>query len=524
MPLMLNKKTLLSVILVASFALLGLMAIQVFWIQNSLSIREENFRRGVNDACRQVVRQLEHIDALRLLEKGSEDELSDGRNMKAMDSLRQAFDEYLTDHPDVFNNPYREAEPEPASGEKPAGIPSLGPETQIALPETSSVESYMPDSIKQAAIQAFVRRKSSLLERALEDMLSGNEPMSSKNRLTEGLLDTLLRSELANRGIYAEFVFGVFNPIRNEFTVLSDPERKERILRSGMIFALFPSDMVVNPDYLMIHFPEQRHYLLTNMWGLLAISVLLLLIIILSFIYSITTVYRQRRFAEMKNDFINNMTHEFKTPISTVSLACEALGDADVQKSEQLYDSYINIISDENKRLGIMAEKILQTAVIDKGELRLKKEDIDLHEIILDVIRNIRIQVEIKDGSILTELEAGSASMKADRVHMSNVIYNLLDNANKYTPRKPSIVVRTEQVQRLIKVTIEDNGIGISKADQKKVFDRLYRVPTGDVHDFKGFGLGLSYVKAIVEKHGGRVGVDSELEKGSKFWFILPIT
>jgi two-component system phosphate regulon sensor histidine kinase PhoR len=203
-------------------------------------------------------------------------------------------------------------------------------------------------------------------------------------------------------------------------------------------------------------------------------------------------------------------------------LACEARRDSDIQKSIDLYDNYISIISEENQRLGVMAEKILQTAVIDKGELKLKKERVDVHHIIQDVIRNLRIQVEIKDGSIATRYQAKKFVLEADKVHLANVVYNLLDNANKYTPRKPRIEVITEDVPQGLRVSISDNGIGISKSDQKKVFDRLFRVPTGNVHDFKGFGLGLSYVKAIVEKHGGKTGVESEPGKGSTFWFILP--
>lgn len=524
-----NKKTLGLVIVFASLALLGLMAIQIIWIRNSLEVRQENFRRGVSDAARQVVRHLEQIDALKLLEHGNKAGNGIAPGTAEMDSLRLAFDQYLNEHPDVF---------EPGTGRKHQHNGNqggrgpnkrrteYGPGTNIS-PKPMGADfpvfgENVPDSLKKAVIKEFVRRKTELMEKALEEMLGGDQPMNSEHRLTQGLVDTLLKAELDARGIYANYVFGIFNPMQNNFTILTDPAKEDEILKSGLIFTLFPSDNFANPDFLMIHFPGQRSYLLTQMWGLLGVSVILLIIIILSFIYSITTVLRQRKFAEMKNDFINNMTHEFKTPISTISLACEALGDADVQKSEQLYVNYISIISDENKRIGIMAEKILQTAVIEKGELRLKKESIDLHSIIEDVIRNIRIQVEIKDGNITTLFHAKNHRLEGDKVHMSNVIYNLLDNANKYTPRKPVISIISEDIPNGIRVSIQDNGIGISKSDQKKVFDKLYRVPMGDVHDFKGFGLGLSYVKAIIEQHGGRVGVESESGKGSSFWFTLP--
>jgi two-component system phosphate regulon sensor histidine kinase PhoR len=226
----------------------------------------------------------------------------------------------------------------------------------------------------------------------------------------------------------------------------------------------------------------------------------------------------------MKNDFINNMTHEFKTPISTISLACEALNNHDIVRSPEFTESYINIILEENNRLATMAEKILQTAVIEKGQLKMKRERIDLHEVITDVIKNIRIHVEIKDGVIRKQCKATNPVLLGDKVHLTNLVYNLLDNANKYSPRKPVITVRTENTSNGILLTIEDHGIGISKGEQKKIFDKLYRVPTGNIQEVRGFGLGLSYVKAIVEEHHGRISLDSEINKGTTFRVFLPFT
>jgi two-component system, OmpR family, phosphate regulon sensor histidine kinase PhoR len=280
--------------------------------------------------------------------------------------------------------------------------------------------------------------------------------------------------------------------------------------------------MFSSPDYLLLYFPEKSRFILFQMWGMLAVSLALVLVIITAFIYSITTIIRQKKLSEMKNDFINNMTHEFKTPISTVSLACQALTDNDVQKSDELYANYINIISDENKRLGVMAEKILQTAVLEKGKLNPRKERLNIHEIITDVIKNIGIQIEIRDGVINTRLDAEQFEIVADKIHISNVIYNLLDNANKYSPRKPLINVSTDNVPGGILISVEDNGIGISKTYQKKIFEKLFRVPTGDIHNVKGFGLGLSYVKFVVEKHMGIISVESEPNKGSTFRVFLP--
>jgi two-component system phosphate regulon sensor histidine kinase PhoR len=240
------------------------------------------------------------------------------------------------------------------------------------------------------------------------------------------------------------------------------------------------------------------------------------------FAYTIMTIFRQKRLSEMKNDFINNMTHEFKTPISTISLACEAIREDEITRTPGFFRNYLNIIKEENKRLENLSEKILQTAVIEKGQLKMKKEKVDFHHIITDVIKNIRIQVEIKDGVIIKDFKASQPFLEGDKVHLTNLVYNLLDNANKYSPRRPVIKVRTENTPTGITLTIEDNGIGISKAEQKKIFDKLYRVPTGNIHEVRGFGLGLSYVKAIVSEHKGKISIESELNKGSTFRIFLP--
>lgn len=343
-----------------------------------------------------------------------------------------------------------------------------------------------------------------------------------ENRLSYELIDSLLSNELNKKSISANYHFGVFSTERGKVLIRSKNSDPSVLLDKGYAFTLFPGDVLRDPDYLMLYFPNERAYLMGQMAELLVISISLILIIIFSFTYTVLTIYRQKRVSVMKNDFINNMTHEFKTPISTISLACQALKDQDVTKSETLYDTYIGVIGEENTRLGAMAEKILQSAVLEKSQLELKKESFDIHEVLSDVVNKIGIQVQIKDGRITTEFNADGSKIRADRVHITNVFSNLLDNANKYSPQKPKIKVSTENVKTGIMISIEDNGIGISKKNQKKIFDKLYRVPMGNLHDFKGFGLGLSYVKAIIEYHKGSVKLESELKKGTKFDVFLP--
>jgi two-component system phosphate regulon sensor histidine kinase PhoR len=258
------------------------------------------------------------------------------------------------------------------------------------------------------------------------------------------------------------------------------------------------------------------------MWLLLLVSLVFMLILIFSFYYTISTIFRQKKLSEIKNDFISNMTHEFKTPISTISLACEVLNDKSIEKSPERLSNYVRMIGDENKRLSLLVENILQTAILDKGEFKLKVQDIDLHNLIGQSIVNIRLQVENKGGTIGKELKATRSVVKGDRVHLTNIVFNLIDNALKYTSGEPKISISTRNDEAGIFISVKDNGIGISKENQKRIFETMYRVPTGNIHNVKGFGLGLSYVKAVVEKHKGSIGVESEPGKGSTFTVYLP--
>jgi len=393
-------------------------------------------------------------------------------------------------------------------------------------------------AVKEAAFQRTVTdlltkvvSKVEKMEKRKASETNPNQGMINFNRhlhyelfVTERQLDSLILQELNTHGIDTRFEFGIYNPERDLFLVEKDSTLRKSLIERGSAARLFISDMFTSPEYLLVYFPNERQFLLTELWGMLLISIILIIVIVYSFTYTITTIFRQKKLSEMKNDFINNMTHEFKTPISTISLACEALTETGIKRSQEFTESYINIILEENKRLATMAEKILQTAVIEKGQLKMKRERIDLHEVITDVIKNIRIQVEIKDGIIRKQCKATNPVIIGDKVHLTNLVYNLLDNANKYSPKKPVIIVKTENTSNGIILTIEDNGIGISKGEQKKIFDKLYRVPTGNIQDVRGFGLGLSYVKAIVEEHHGRISVESEINKGTKFKIFLPFT
>ncbi|MFH0867491.1 MAG: HAMP domain-containing sensor histidine kinase, partial [Bacteroidota bacterium] len=274
---------------------------------------------------------------------------------------------------------------------------------------------------------------------------------------------------------------------------------------------------------LSIYFPDEKNYLTRQMIWWLVLSAFFLLIVIISFSYVVMNLFRQKKLSEMKTDFVNNMTHEFKTPIATISLASEMLLKPNVHESSEKTVRYANIIYDENSRLKNQVEQVLQIAVLDRGTIKLKKKEIKLHEIIEEAAESFEMLVKQREGKLHLELNAKQDTLEADPVHIFNIINNLLDNANKYSPETPDIRIKTWNEFKGIMVSVEDKGIGISQENQKHVFKKFYRVHTGNIHDVKGFGLGLFYLKTIVEAHDGTVFLHSELKKGTRFEIFLPI-
>ena len=520
-----KKSAFFLFILIVTLAIATLIGMQVYWIKSAVRLREGNFNRSVDEAVNSAVSKLEYIELTRriargerIAESGSDSSLfyyqkraisAPGKRNKITGS--EIRDSLVNGANLITINP-RGTEP----GMPPGPPPDGGNEPQTLSQKTLSER--IPEPIRPEPEWS----QPSIIHRMFSQLIGPAGLREIENYISAGLIDTLLTAELNAKGIPIEFEFGIYNTYRNKIVLEKTGKYHDFLLGRGYTFPVFGGTGVSPMNYLLVYFPDKQRFIFMNLWGLLAVSAGLLLIIVLAFAYSMFTIIRQRKLSELKNDFINNMTHEFKTPISTVSLACQALSDKDIPQTPELTENYINIISEENRRLGLMAEKILQTAILEQGKLNLRFERINLHTLIHDVVKNIGIQVEIRDGSIATELLADIPYLKADKVHLSNMIYNLLDNANKYSPRRPTILVTTENVENGLIIKVKDNGIGISKANQKKIFDKLFRVPTGDVHNVKGFGLGLSYVKFVVEKHGGTIAVESELNKGSIFIIYLP--
>ncbi len=339
------------------------------------------------------------------------------------------------------------------------------------------------------------------------------------------LLESLLRHEFERRGISDDFEYGIYDCFTDSIVYGNYVSVKD----SAVADTVHHSDLLkLDKDghYFGVNFPRRT----TSIWvpqqsGTITwiYPAIVTVIVFAFFAYSVWVILRQKRIGQMKNDFIGNMTHELKTPISTIALSSEVLCDPDIVKEPERLRSYASIIRTENERLRTQVERVLQLSTLDKGELHLKREPVDMHKVLREVASSFSVQLSERSGELRIDEDAKKAVVTGDPVHLTNAVFNLVDNAVKYSPEKPVVSVTTSNDGRWLRVTVKDNGIGIAREDIKHIFERFYRVHTGNVHNVKGFGLGLHYVDEIVRAHGGRVTVDSEPGKGSTFTLELPV-
>jgi two-component system phosphate regulon sensor histidine kinase PhoR len=531
-----NKTRLPIITILASLALAGLIAIQVYWVNNAITLGEERFQQSVNEALNNVVYRMEKQMAAERITKKFNFRKQGIRWFSPQDSMRHSIEfvsDSMADRPsyslrkEKMNVSVVEEYTADSNGltithnrRKSYSRDSSGPEVerQIENEGPFAMQEYDSSGIQHK----WLSHKNDMARDIFDELVSINVYNERNPRIDTVMLDSVLRYELLEKGISADYIFGITSSKLLPDDTSNLAEQQKNLYVSPYKVNLAPDNIFIKPQYLSVYFPSQKRYLLGSMWMLLLVSLVFMLTLIFSFYYTISTIFRQKKLSEIKNDFISNMTHEFKTPISTISLACEVLNDQTIEKSPERVSNYVKMIGDENKRLSLLVENILQTAILDKGQFRLKVQEIDIHNLIEQTIVNIKLQVDNKDGKISTKLKADRTVVNGDRVHLTNIIFNLIDNALKYARENPEITISTYNDEAGIFISVKDNGIGISKENQKRIFETMYRVPTGNIHNVKGFGLGLSYVKAVAEKHKGSISVESELGKGSTFTVYLP--
>lgn len=335
-------------------------------------------------------------------------------------------------------------------------------------------------------------------------------------------LDQYIKSGLIDNGIELKYHFRVKDRDGREVYRCSDftDEGEE----NSYTQPLFLNDPPARMSVMQVHFPGRSDYIFDSVSFMIP-SLIFTLVLLVTFVFTIYIIFRQKKLTEMKNDFVNNMTHEFKTPISTISLAAQMLNDPAVGKSPAMFQHISTVINDETKRLRFQVEKVLQMSMFDRQKATLKMKEIEVNELIRGVVNTFALKVERYNGSIETNLQAEEAVVMADEMHLTNVIFNLMDNAVKYKRQDVDLklTVATRNEQGKLVITVQDNGIGIKKENLKKIFDKFYRVHTGNLHDVKGFGLGLAYVKKIITDHKGAIRAESELGVGTKFIIVLPL-
>lgn len=366
-----------------------------------------------------------------------------------------------------------------------------------------------------------------LVDEVILNIISQASNRPIYERADSALVSQYLSTELANNGIDLPFEFAITNQngviqyrTRNYSTLPGNNADKSMFVQT-----LFPNDPVNKRNYLRVYFPDKRDFVTSSVKFMIP-SLIFTLLLLITFVYVIIIAFRQKKLSEMKNDFINNMTHEFKTPISSISLAAQMLNDDSVRKSPAMTQHIASVINDETKRLRFQVEKVLQMSLFDRSRATLRLQEIDANTAINSIVNTFKLKVERYGGKITSRLDAEDAIVNVDEMHFTNVIFNLLDNAVKYRKEDEplDLSVETHDVNgERLEITIADNGIGIKKEDLKKIFEKFYRVSTGNRHDVKGFGLGLAYVKKMVGELGGEIKVDSELGIGTKFIITLPL-
>ncbi len=416
---------------------------------------------------------------------------------------------------------------------------SLYHKKELTSKGTEIVESVLP-ALPTGTSQNRAEKQSHMIKDMFKGLLLSDRPIQARiNRLA---LDTLLRQALVERGIRIPFAYAVrVQEQPNKFLFASMGTEARQFDEVGYKAALFPNNLLETGNYVYVYFPTQQQFILDRLGFMSGASVVLILVILACFYIAINTIVQQKKLADIKNDFINNMTHEFKTPISTISLAVEMAQEQLLSASKPLVGAYapmnqwesgeqpdsrltryMGIIRDETRRLGSHVEKVLQMALLDRGEIRLNLSSVNVHDVIEKVLNNLGLQIEQRGGEVDLHFDADQEVVEADELHLTNIIYNLLDNALKYSPERPHITLSTRSLPDGVNITVSDKGIGITKDQASRIFEKFYRVPTGNRHDVKGFGLGLSYVKKIIDQHHGQITVESQPGKGSSFEVFLP--
>ena len=513
-----KKSTIWILGVIMGLSFLSLLYLQVSYIEEMVKMRNEQFDESVKRSLYQVYKNVEYDETQRWLEKDvtatEREALSQSSSSPQKSDIIQQTQRYNVSSQD--GTMYSAFELKTITTK-----PSALPKAMISRRHGTNTIPQTSRTLQEAIKNRYLYQRF-LLDEVVWQMLYRASDKSLEERVNFKNLDQYLKSELINNGIDIPYHFIVIDKDGREVYRCSDYEDKGS--ESSYSQILFPNDPPAKMSVVKVHFPAKRDYIFDSVSFMIP-SLVFTLVLLITFIFTIYIIFRQKKLTEMKNDFINNMTHEFKTPISTISLAAQMLKDPAVGKSPQMFQHISGVINDETKRLRFQVEKVLQMSMFDKQKATLKMKEIDANEMIAGVINTFTLKVERYNGKITSSLDAEDSVIFADEMHITNVIFNLMDNAVKYKRADEDLLldIRTWNEAGKLMISVQDNGIGIKKENLKKVFEKFYRVHTGNLHDVKGFGLGLAYVKKIIQDHKGSIRAESELNVGTKFIIALPL-
>ncbi len=513
-----KKSTIWIIAIVMGLSFVGLLLLQISYIEEMAKMKKEQFDESVNRSLYQASRNLEMNETLRYLEKDVKETerkafKQDSMMIDGLDGTIKHSHQFAVAADD--GTVYSSFELK-TFAIKPANVPKA----MILRTDKNSI-SEASKSLQEIVRNRYVYQKA-LLDEVVYKILYTASDKPLKERINFKLLDQDIRAELMNNGINIPYHFRVETADGREIYRCPDytDEGEEYTYKQ----TLFRNDPSSKMGVVKIHFPDMGSYIFSSVRFMIP-AMVFTVVLLITFIFTIVVVFRQKRYNEIKNDFINNMTHELKTPISSISLAAQMLNDDSVTKSPSMLTHLGGVINDESKRLRFLVERVLQMSMFDKQTATFKKKELDLNELLESVALSFSLRVEHTGGKIYTEIEAVDSAIFVDEVHFQNAITNLMDNAVKYRkPEQPlDIYIRTWNDKGRLCFSIRDTGLGIKKENVKKIFDKFYRVHTGNVHDVKGFGLGLAYVKKIITLHEGEIKCESELGQGTNFKVSLTI-
>ncbi len=504
-----KKSTIWFLTIIMVFTFIGLIYVQFLYMNSMVRMRNDQFEENVRRALYEVTGALEQNEARHFLEENLA-QVENFTPYKKRDNSEGVAMRFTT--PSGLSGRFTLE----GSPDQVLNMSAPGNGTSLDNATTSSLSGQ------------YLYQKG-LLDEVILNILSRSSSRPITDRADSTLVRSYLRYELDNNGLSIPFEFAVTN--RNHAIIyrtagFPSVSSSELVNNPEIYFqALFPNDQANRLNYLTVYFPTKRTYIFDSIKFMIP-SMVFTLIMLLIFLYAIMTAFKQKKVNEMKTDFINNMTHELKTPISSISLAGQMLADPTVRKSDIMMKHVTDVINDDTKRLRFLVETVLQMSLYNERQSALNITEVDANKVIESINRTFKLKVEKYGGKISTELTARNAMISVDEMHFTNVIFNLLDNAVKYRRKDSPIILKvtTSNPQPgKLKIQVSDTGIGIRREDQKKIFDRFFRVSTGNRHDVKGFGLGLAYVKKMVTDFRGEISVESELGKGTTFTILLPV-